>query len=459
MSLRFRLNLLIALLSLAFILVVGTILVNDTRISIRERVEAASRVTVQLLDTVIISSAMNPDLGPTHMVLQRFLESLGYVRSSTIVLYDIRGGVIYQSPESTFRSDVHPPNWFVKLVAPETETVERKIRYGTLVVSSSAAGSIREAWFNVSQLMWIGLGFFILLNSMVYALLSHSLRPVNRILASINRMEKGDLTTRLPAFKLPEFDRIGHSLNRMAESLAIERQLEENRQLTQLIQSHIEDERRSLARELHDELGQYVTAIKTFAVAIANKTKGKAPEVEASAQTIVAAANHIYDGMHDIIRQLRPGALDNLGLSETLRDAVNFYQNQYPDLAINLSLSGNLDALGETLNINIYRIVQESINNVIKHAKATMIDIDLATTKTGALQLTIKDNGLGMDINALEQSNHFANHFGLIGMRERVQGLHGSFNVDSETDPVSPHHGTTIYINIPQVIKTEDKST
>ena len=457
MSLRFRLNLLITLLSLAFILVVGTILVNDTRISIRERVEAASRVTVQLLDTVIISSAMNPDMGPTHMVLQQFLKSLGYVRSSNIVLYDIRGGVIYQSPESTFRSDVHPPNWFVKLVAPETETVERKIRYGTLVVSSSAAGSIREAWFNVSQLMWIGLGFFILLNSMVYALLSHSLRPVNRILASINRMEQGDLTTRLPAFKLPEFDRIGHSLNRMAESLAIERQLEENRQLTQLIQSHIEDERRSLARELHDELGQYVTAIKTFAVAIANKTKGKAPEVEASAQTIVAAANHIYDGMHDIIRQLRPGALDNLGLSETLRDAVNFYQNQYPELTINLSLSGNLDALGETLNINIYRIVQESINNVIKHAKATMIDINLAATQTGALQLTIKDNGLGMDINALEQSNHFASHFGLIGMRERVQGLHGSFSVDSETNPASAQRGTVIRINIPQAIKTESE--
>lgn len=455
MSLRFRLNLLITLLSLAFILVVGTILVNDTRISIRERVEAASRVTVQLLDTVIISSAMNPDMGPTHMVLQQFLQSLGYVRSNNIVLYDIRGNVIYQSPESTYRSEVHPPDWFVKLVEPATETVERKIRYGTLVVSSSAAGSIREAWANVSQLMWIGLVFFILLNSMVYALLSHSLRPVNRILASINRMEQGDLTTRLPAFKLPEFDRIGHSLNRMAESLAIERQLEENRQLTALIQSHIEDERRSLARELHDELGQYVTAIKTFAVAIVNKTKGKSPEVESSAQTIVAAANHIYDGMHDIIRQLRPGALDNLGLSETLRDAVNFYQSQHPDLAINLSLSGNLDALGETLNINIYRIVQEAINNVIKHADATMIDINLAKTKTGALQLTIKDNGLGMDINAVDQTNHF----GLLGMRERVQGLHGSFNVDSETNPASAQRGTVIYINIPQAIKTEGKST
>ena len=154
--------------------------------------------------------------------------------------------------------------------------------------------------------MWVGLAFFMLLNVMVYVLLSHSLRPVKSILKSINRMEKGDLTVRLPAFKLPEFDRIGHSLNRMAESLAAERQLEENRQLTQLIQSHIEDERRSLARELHDELGQYVTAIKTFAVTIANKTREKSPDISSNAQVIVSAANQIYDGMHNIVRKLRP---------------------------------------------------------------------------------------------------------------------------------------------------------
>ncbi len=450
MSLKFRLNLLITLLSLAFILVVGTILVNDTRISIRERVEAASRVTVQLLDTVIVSSALNPEYGPTHKVLQSFLQSLGYVRSSHIMLYDLRGNVLYQSPESSYKSNVYPPAWFVKLVAPNTETVERKIRYGTLVVSSSAAGSIREAWSGFSQLMWVGLAFFVLLNVMVYALLSHSLRPVNSILKSINRMEKGDLTARLPAFKLPEFDRIGHSLNRMAESLAAERQLEENRQLTQLIQSHIEDERRSLARELHDELGQYVTAIKTFAVAISNKTKEKSPDISSNAQVIVSAANQIYDGMHNIVRKLRPGALDNLGLSETLRDAVNYWQNLHPEMTINLSLEGNLDKLGETLNINIYRIVQEAINNTLKHAQANVIEIKLAVladagnTEASNIALTIRDNGVGMNMATVDQTQHF----GLLGMRERVQGFHGTFSLVSE-----PNQGTILYINIPLVLQ------
>jgi two-component system sensor histidine kinase UhpB len=300
------------------------------------------------------------------------------------------------------------------------------------------------------RLLIIGAAFFVLLNVAVYWMLGRWLRPLQPMLKAINKMEQGDLSTRLPSFDLPEFDRIGHSLNRMAESLAAERQLEENRQLTALIQSHIEDERRSLARELHDELGQYVTAIKIFAVAIANKAQKKSPDIASNAQTIVAAANHIYDGMHDIIRQLRPGSLDNLGLSETLQDAVNNVQKQNPNLHIRLDLSGKLDALGENLNINIYRIVQEAINNAIKHAEAKNIKIKLETTKTGALQLTINDDGRGMDINDVDQTNHF----GLLGMRERVQGFKGSFNVDSE---LNGKNGTVIYINIPQAVKLEDK--
>ena len=455
MSLRFRLNLLITLLSLAFILVVGSILVNDTRVSIRERVEAASRVTVQLLDTVIVSSALNPEMGPTHLVMQSFLASLGYVRSSRIELYDFEGHELYRSPESTFKSDVVPPQWFIKLVQPKVETVERRFRYGTLIISSSAAGSIREAWSGFRQLMWVGLAFFILLNTLVYLLLSHSLRPINRILAAINSIERGDLSTRLPELALPEFDRIGHSLNRMAESLTAERLLEENRQLTFLIQKHIEDERRSLARELHDELGQYVTAIKTFAVGIANKAKSNSsgtgmPEIASSAQVIVSAANQIYDGMHNIVRQLRPGSLDNLGLAETLKDAVSNYQAQYPDIKIQLHLSknlesgnlesGKLETLGETVSINLYRIVQESLNNAFKYANATEINIGLTKSATGELQLTIQDNGIGMDVESVDQ----ATHFGLLGMRERAQALNGTFNIIS-----APTQGTLINITVP----------
>ncbi|HSI38481.1 MAG TPA: PAS domain S-box protein [Methylotenera sp.] len=572
MSLRFRLNLLITTLLMVFMIAVGYVIIKGMRTSIQEGVEAATRVTTQLLDTVIISSVQNPDWGYTHDVMRRFLESLGHVRSNEIKLFSISGAQLYQSPPSKYRADEKPPQWFVKLLTPNEKPVTRLIRFGRLEIIPNPAGAIREAWSRVINLFWIGLSFFVLLNGMVYWMLGRSLKPLGSMLRAINRVEQGDLATRLPEFSLPEFSRIAHNFNAMAASLQAStaenqrlaliaqqtadaimihdldgnisfwnlaaqrmfgytpeeiigqsanllspkeweddlaqnlqvitagqsidnhitqriskagkvidvsisaaplvepktnqvigdicsmrditerkraeeamRKLEENRQLTHVIQKHIEDERRSLARELHDELGQYVTAIKTFAVAIANKTKANnaspgMSDIESHAGVIVSAANQIYDGMHNIIRQLRPGALDNLGLAETLQDFVSSYQAQNPNIKINLQLEGDLQGLGETVSINLYRIVQESLNNALKYAEASAIDINLTKTKTGALQLNIKDNGIGMDVEAVDQTRHF----GLLGMRERAQALHGTFNVDA-----AANLGTTIYINIP----------
>lgn len=458
MSLRLRLNLLITALLLLFMSAVGFVVFSGTKASIQEGVEAATRVTTQLLDTVIVSSVQNPEWGYTHEVMHRFLQHLGHVRGNEIRLYSISGMQIFKSPPSKYRSNQNPPQWFYNMLNPHEKSVTRYINFGKLVVQPNPAGAIRDAWGKFKNLLWVGLGFFFLLNLAVYWMLGHWLQPLQPMLKAINKMEHGDLTTRLPNFDLPEFDRIGHSLNRMAESLTAERELEENRQLTALIQSHIEDERRSLARELHDELGQYVTAIKTFAVAIVNKAEKDMPngalaDISSHAQTIVAAANHIYDGMHNIIRQLRPGSLDNLGLSETLKDAVNNLQKQQPDIHINLALSGKLEALGESLNINIYRIVQEAMNNAIKHAEAKNIEISLSANEAGALQLTIKDDGKGMNIHDVDQTNHF----GLLGMRERVQSFGGSFNVDSALNNQGDagKTGTTIHIYIPQAIASE----
>jgi two-component system, NarL family, sensor histidine kinase UhpB len=447
MSLRLRLNLIITLLMLLFMLAVGFILIKSAKSATQESVEAATHVTTQLLDAVILSASNSLDFGYSNGVMKRFLEQLGRVRSNEIYLYDYSNQVIYKSPTPEYRSDVKPPKWFNDLLDPKAEPVVRFIRLGKLgrlEVRPNPSGTIRESWAKLQKLFWIWLGFFIALNAGVYWVLGSLLKPLQPILKTINQLEQGDLRARLPHFKSPEFEKIGHSLNRMAESLAVERELEESRQVTHLIQKHIEEERRSLARELHDELGQYVTAIKTFAVAIASKTKEKAPEVEASAQTIVAAANHIYDGMHNIIKQLRPGSLDNLGLPETLKDLVNSLQEQHQYLQVRLNLTGNLEVLGETLNINLYRMIQESINNAIKHAQATTLDINLKLNDENALELVIKDNGKGMDIHAVDQTNHF----GLLGIRERVQGLHGRFSVESELG-----NGTAIIIKIPNVVK------
>ena len=216
-------------------------------------------------------------------------------------------------------------------------------------------------------------------------------------------------------------------------------ELQKNRELTSIIQKHIEDERRSLARELHDELGQYVSAIKIFTQNISNKSDGN-DDIKTSASSVTSAANQIYDGMHNIIKKLRPGALDNLGLSETIQDSVGGWQNQYKDIKFSLNIKGDINDLGEEININIYRIIQESMNNSLKHSQASEIIIDLSLLKQ-SIKLEFSDNGVGFDKKILKTSKQF----GLIGIKERVQSLRGNFELVT-----SPLKGTNLIILIPR---------
>jgi glucose-6-phosphate-specific signal transduction histidine kinase len=217
------------------------------------------------------------------------------------------------------------------------------------------------------------------------------------------------------------------------------RELEQNRRLTQLIQTRLEEERRAIARELHDELGQCVTAIKTIGAAIANRSKETSSEIHASAQTIVNVAAHIYDVVHGIIRQLRPSALDHLGLREAVEDLVNIWRSRHPEIACDLALRGTIDGLGEAINITVYRLVQECLTNVLRHAEASRTQIEVRRDE-GVLLVRVSDNGKGLGERAESESERF----GLMGMRERVQALGGEFKLESR-----PGAGLTVAASIP----------
>ena len=566
MTLRLRLNILISMIMMLFIIVLSIVLILASKQSIEEGVEGANKVTLQLLDSVIMSSVQNPEWGDTHIVMQRFLEDLGHVRSNRISLYDLQGNLLYKSPPSTYRLNTSPPAWFVRFLAPPPDVSSRLIRFGRLILETNPVGTIKEAWVEMSRLFYIAIIFLVALNIFVYFLLGKWLQPINPMLRAIEKMGSGMLDIRLPQFQLPEFNSISNNFNKMGSSLeenikenqrlasiaeqtadAIimhdknlkisfwnhsaetifgykrsevigksaglivpeklkkefldnlsnikkrqsinnyetkrltkkgdlidvsisasplidkktkkvvgdivsmrdisekilakqsQKELRQNRELTAIIQGHIEDERRSLARELHDELGQYVSAVKIFAQNIINRSKGKDKDIEESALSVTSAANQIYDGMHSIIRQLRPGSLDNLGLSETINDMASNWRSQHPSIQIDLFVGKNLDHLGEAININIYRIIQEAMNNCLKHARAHNISINL-DHKDKYLTLIFNDDGVGFDTNLLTKSKQF----GLIGMKERVKSLSGMFSIKS-----TPTKGTLINISIP----------
>jgi two-component system, NarL family, sensor histidine kinase UhpB len=571
LSLRFRINLVITLVVVAFTLATANLLIEETRRSIREEMEAGTRITAQLLETVIANTRPSLQEAPLNQILLSFLQRVGRVRANEIRLYDESDKLLYTSPPPVYKRGRWAPQWFSGLVSPKLNDYRLNLTNGSVVITPDPSRSILDAWDDLKQFFWLVVGFFVFVNVVVFWLLGRSLRPVGKILGGLSLMEKGRFETRLPLFGSPEFDSIGQVFNRMAqtleESLAenrrlalvtkqssdaiiihdlegrisfwnpaaermfgyrvedivgrsatllttverhgeiqdnldtvkrrasiemietqrltkdgrivdvalsaaplvdpasdevigeicsmrditehklvqlAERELEQNRQLTRAIQSRLEEERRSIARELHDELGQCVTAIKTIGTAIANSTQETAPDTHANALTIVSVASHIYDVVHGIIRQLRPTALDHLGLRETLRDTVSAWSGRHPEIACDLRMEGALDAMGETINITVYRIVQECLTNVARHAVATRSEIDVARCNDSlsgdVVKVIVRDNGKGF----AQQPEREATRFGLIGMRERVQALDGEFRIDS-----SPGEGATVTVVIP----------
>jgi len=217
--------------------------------------------------------------------------------------------------------------------------------------------------------------------------------------------------------------------------------LEEKRFLAQKCMAVQEEERRYLARELHDELGQCITAIQADAEIIQDLSGACDSRLKASAGAIQGVSSRIYEVVHSLMLRYRPGVLDDLGLAETIRDEVNGWQARQPDTVYTLNFNGDLDALGEDLNMCVYRIVQECLTNIAKYARATSVHIDIAVAQVGSMQqlrVEVQDNGVGFDPHAR------GGGFGLVGMRERVEAQQGEFTLTT-----APGNGTRIKVVLP----------
>lgn len=216
--------------------------------------------------------------------------------------------------------------------------------------------------------------------------------------------------------------------------------IEDNRRLARENRRIQEDERKYLARELHDELGQYLNAIKLDAVAI--RTGPADPEqCRRAAEAIVSAVDHVHGAVSEMIARLRPVGLDELGLRAALEHSVERWRARQAETHVRLALHGDLDTLPEATSLTLYRLIQESLTNVEKHARARSVDIVLECSGEGAhgaIRLTIADDGCGMDPHAR------SDRFGLQGMRERVEAAGGEFRIES-----APGRGTRVMARLP----------
>jgi len=204
----------------------------------------------------------------------------------------------------------------------------------------------------------------------------------------------------------------------------------QNRELARTGVRIQEEERRTLARELHDELGQYLNAVKIDAVCLRDGDGASPSQVHAGAVAIISMTDHLQVVVRDMMRRLRPAGLDELGLPAALESCVEGWRRRMPLVEFTIAVGEDIGKLDEVTNITLYRLVQEGLTNVAKHARATRVEIVMqqrSPTRAGAQEvvLTVQDNGVGTSAAATDAG------LGIVGMRERVEALAGRFDLTS----------------------------
>jgi two-component system, NarL family, sensor histidine kinase UhpB len=219
--------------------------------------------------------------------------------------------------------------------------------------------------------------------------------------------------------------------------------LADNRRLAQQYVELQEAERKALARELHDELGQYLNVIKLDAVGLRDDQRALPPAMQQRAGAIVENCNHIHGALATLIRELRPAGLDELGLAAAVEHCVQTWRTRLAGVSLGLSISGDFTTLPESMAVTLYRLVQEAMTNVAKHSAARHVTIHLKRAADGALggervEVTVADDGVGTAAGLPTRG------LGLIGMRERVMALRGELVLAS-----TPGRGFELAARIP----------
>src|ERR1700683_1662099 len=443
MKLRTRLNLVLTGLTAVLVAVLVADEIRDSRSSIREEIEAANRVAAQVLGRLALTYSGS---GGTP-ALQHLLQQLGHVRANEITLRGGTGELLYHSPPAVYKAGREAPAWFTHLLAPQPAQQGFSLPGGAqLLIEAQPSRAILDAWDDLTRLLSIAVIMLIVLGGLAFWLVERALAPIPVIVDGLERLKRGELAFRLPPLPGAEAHAIGAAFNRMAQSVSdnvqAEREaheararLEERRELALLVEQGVEEERRLIAHELHDEFGQSVTAIRSLAMAIA--TQSGEPPMSDAARLICDEAARLYDAMHGLIPRLTPLSLDTLGLAETLESLVRDWQRRRPSPLLSLRHQLPSD-LGASVTLAAYRVVQEGLVNALRHAGATHVVIDVSSAAQ-RLTVSVSDDGVGLPAQWSRPG-----HFGLRGLAERVEHLGGTLHVGN-----SEPHGVCLTAQIP----------
>ncbi|TWB59530.1 histidine kinase [Nitrospirillum viridazoti] len=446
MSLRIRLVLSIALLLLVSLATGGAAAWLRAERSVRTEMEAALSVGQHTVGSALAHLAGRPapqdrsDEDITVM-LTRLVGAFNGDRHLRVSLRQPGGGVV---ASSRLAVPDHPaPAWFVRSLDVPQLSAEVPLPGFSgqglwLRLETDPSGEVSEVWGELGDDAVMMLLFSALALPMVYWTLGRALRSVDRLSKAFAQVAETGMETARPVAEAgpPELRRLAVSFNRMIERLAAAEA--RNRRLHEQLQTIQEEERADLARDLHDEVGPYLFAINVDVTALmaAAERAGDAA-MRDQARSAREAVTHVQQEVKAILARLRPPGLSDLGLRAALENLAAFWRARRPDVAIAVTVAPG-PHLGEAGDTAIYRVVQESLSNAIRHGRPRSVSIGVASS-AGGITIDIADDGDGLPAGAPPSTG-----YGLRGMAERVAALGGSLTVANR-----PEGGVRVHAVLP----------
>jgi signal transduction histidine kinase len=343
------------------------------------------------------------------------------------------------------------PEWFAgfyRLLFFDQSFAERRLLYrgelkGVVRATIDPATVAERAWTDLSRML--GLWAFMIgaLCLLVYVIVDHALRPTAEILAGINRVAEGDLSSRLPRFRLRELGRIAEVFNELTQKL--QATTSDRAELARRLVDAQEQERRLIARELHDDVAQRLTALSCLARSISRTIGSAAPEAARDSDELVALASGTMRSLRETLITLRPPELDDLGVVASLQELVAGHERQAEGRTrFIFRREGSFEDIPAEAAAHIYRIIQEGLTNAVRHAAAGVVEVTLRERPEGdarLIELRITDDGVGPRRGP--NGDPLAG-VGLIGMRERVFALSGEFSAGP-----APEGGFDLRVSFP----------
>lgn len=425
----------------------GTTAVLNGRRSVNIEIEASMDTAEGYLRELVRRIAAEDHLSNLDDLVAREIQHLRHAR---VYIEDPGKPMrMLRSPET--QSDIddaddRTPDWFEALMMPKggndhTRIINVEPNGRSLILKGDPDDEIAEKWEQLSAFATVALMAIFLVMAAFYFVLGRILNPLTALAKGLVALEAGERSQRLDIPKVSDVADIAVKFNSLAVSLDQARA--ENGELYRQIQSVQEDERREIARELHDEAGPCLFGITANAESINSLANSLPPESAVSIRKrtdeILSVASRLKAMNRALLKRLHPVSVGKVPLSALIQDLVYDFERRHPNVRIGFSVAPFLRAYGERVDLTVYRSTQEALTNAIRHGGATHIVVELCEENGDdpIIALRISDDGIGLKPDT--QAG-----FGLSAMKERVLAAGGSLVIEGH-EP----HGTTLSVKIP----------